>query len=45
MAKDNLTLGTSQNTRKKRQTRYKGGAKEKAANIIIQNPVSDKSIL
>ena len=45
MAEDNLTLGTSQNTRKKRQTQYRGRAREKAANTVIRNSASDKPIL
>ena len=45
MAKDNLTLGTSQNTRKKRQTQYRGRAREKAANIVIRDSAFDKPIL
>ena len=44
MAEDSLTLGTSQNTREKRQTRYRERAREKAANIVIRNSASDKPI-
>ena len=45
MAEDSLMLGTSQNTREKRQIRYRGRAREKAANTVIQNSASDKHIL
>ena len=44
MAEDNLTLGTSQNTREKRQTRCRERAREKAANTVIRNSASDKPI-
>ena len=45
MAEDDLTLSTSQNAWKKGQTQYEGRAREKAANIVIQNPASDKPML
>ena len=45
MAEDDLMLNTSQNARRKWETRYRGRIRKKAANIVIQNPASDKPIL
>ena len=45
MAEDDLMLSTSQNAWRKGQTLYRGRVKEKAANIVIQNPASDKPML
>ena len=45
MAEDDLMLSTSQNARRKGQTQYRSRTREKAANIVIQNPASDKPIL
>ena len=45
MAEDDLMLSTSQNAWRKEQTQYRGRAREKAANIVIQNPASDKPML
>ena len=45
MAEDDLMLNTSQNAWRKGETRYRGRIREKAANIVIQNPASDKPIL
>ena len=45
IAEDDLMLSTLQNAWKKRQTQYRGKTREKTANIVTQNPVSDKPIL
>ena len=45
MAEDDLMLSTSQNAWRKGQTQYRGRAREKAANIVIQNSASDKPML
>ena len=45
MAEDDLMLSTSQNARRKEQTQYRGRTREKAANIVIQNPAFDKPML
>ena len=45
MAEDDLMLSTSQNAWRKGQTQYRGRTKKKAANIVIQNPASDRPIL
>ena len=45
MAEDDLMLSTTQNARRKGQTQYRGRTREKAANIVIQNPASDRPIL
>ena len=41
MAEDDLMLSTSQNAWRKGQTQCRGRTREKAANIVIQNPASD----
>ena len=45
IAEDDLMLSTLQNTRRKGQTRYRSGTREKAANMVVQNPASDRPIL
>ena len=45
MAEDDLMLSTSQKAWRKGQTQYRGRTREKAANIVIQNPASDKPML
>ena len=45
MAEDDLMLGTSQNAGRKGQTQYRGSTREKAANIVVWNPASDRPIL
>ena len=45
MAEDDLMLNTSQNAWRKGQTQCRGRTKEKAANIVIQNPAPDRPIL
>ena len=44
IAKDDIKLSTLQNTRRKGQTRYRSGTREKAANMVLQNLASDKPI-
>ena len=44
MAEDDLMLSSSRNTWRKGQTRYRGRAREKAANTVIQNSASNKPI-
>ena len=45
IAEDDLMLSTSQNAWRKGQTQYRGRIREKAANIVIQNPAFDKPML
>lgn len=45
MAEDDLMLSTSQNAWRKGQTQYRGRTREKAANMVVQNPTSDRPIL
>ena len=45
MAEDDLMLSTSQNAWRKGQTQYRGRTGEKVANIVIQNPASNKPML
>ena len=45
IAEDDLMLSTLQSTRRKGQTRYRSGTREKAANMVVQNPASDRPIL
>ena len=45
VAKDDLTLNTSQNTWRKWQTQYRGKTREKAANTVVWSPASDRPIL
>ena len=42
IAEDDIKLSTLQNTRRKEQTRYRSGTREKAANMVLQNPASDR---